>query len=174
MAKRTKNILTTMSTAELKRMLATKQKIEKLEAARDKLTADLAKVDKEIEKLLGGGTARAIRKKAAKKKTAKKTVRRKAGTKKKVVAKKAGRKIAKRPVRRTTRKRAAATPKLEDVVIQVLRAGGGKMKFPEIRDTITSKKLYKSKSKNFDNVLRRTISTAKGIKRVTRGVYSAK
>jgi len=37
--------------------------------------------------------------------------------------------------------------------------------------TIQKKKLIKTKSANFANVLRRTISTSEKIKRVGRGVY---
>jgi len=207
MARMTKDLLRSVSAAELKQALAVKSKVEELEARRATLTRDLAKIEKEIAKLMDGGTAparkKATRKKAAKKKvakkaakkTAKKTVRKKAGVKKagvkkagvkkagrkKVAAKAATRKTTRKTTKKTTRKSAGKTPRvkaptgarLEDVIIQVIKAGGGRMAFPEIKETITSQKLYKTKSKNFDNVLRRTISTAKGVKRVARGVYSA-
>jgi hypothetical protein len=47
------------------------------------------------------------------------------------------------------------------------------MAFPEIMATIQKKKLIKTKSANFANVLRRTISTSEKIKRVSRGTYRA-
>jgi len=43
---------------------------------------------------------------------------------------------------------------------------GGKMKFPEFKTTIKSWKIHNPNSRNFDNVLRRTISTAKRVTRV--------
>lgn len=168
MAKTPRDLLNSLSAAELKRMIVTKQKVEKLETAQTSLLGKLAKVEKEIAKLLAGGAVKAPRKKVAKK-----TARKKAGRKaapKKTVAKKAG----KKPIRKAPRKRAGSGAKLEDVIIQVIKAAGKEMSFPDIKATIASKKLYKSKSKNFDNVLRRTISTAKGIKRVGRGVYAVK
>ena len=41
----------------------------------------------------------------------------------------------------------------------------------DILTTVTKKKLIKSKSADFANVLRRTVSISKKIKRVSRGVY---
>jgi hypothetical protein len=169
MAKTRKDLLNSLSAAELKRMIVTKQKVEKLETAQTSLLGKLAKVEKEIAKLLAGGLAKAPRKKTAKKKTAKKKPGRKAAPKKKVA-----KKVGKKPTRKAPRMKAASGAKLEDVIIQVIKAAGKEMSYPDIKATIASKKLYKSKSKNFDNVLRRTISTAKGIKRVGRGVYAVK
>jgi hypothetical protein len=206
MAKRAKTILTNISAAELRRMLAIKEKLEKLESRRKTVAAELTKLDKEIEKILAGGAPAARRKKVVKKKAVKKKAGRRKVAKKKVAAKKAGarsgrkvakktvrkaakktvkaaakktgRKVAKKPARKKPARKRAAQGKggatLEDVVIGVIKAAGKEMSFPDIRDTITSKKLYQSKSKNFDNVLRRTISTAKRIKRVGRGVYAVK
>jgi len=51
-------------------------------------------------------------------------------------AKGASKNAAKRPT-----KKVGSGAKLEDIVIQVLKANGKAMKFPEIRDTITSGKL---------------------------------
>lgn len=69
------------------------------------------------------------------------------------------------------RKQTAAKVRLEDVVVEVLTDRGEAMSFKEILETITSQQLFKSRSKSFDNVLRRTISTSDKIKRVSRGVY---
>jgi len=45
------------------------------------------------------------------------------------------------------------------------------MAFKDILATIEKKKLVRTRSKNFANVLRRTLSTSKAVKRVGRGVY---
>jgi hypothetical protein len=173
MVKTRQDLLHGLSAAELKRMIVAKQKIEKLETTQTSLLGKLAKVEKEIAKLLAGGAAKAPRKKVGKKRAAKrKTVKKTA--KKKVVAKRAKKKTSKKPVRKVPRRKAGTGARLEDVIIQVLKAAGKEMSYPDIKATIASEKLYKSKSKNFDNVLRRTISTAKGLKRVGRGVYAVK
>jgi hypothetical protein len=62
---------------------------------------------------------------------------------------------------------------VESVVVALLKANKKPMAFPEIMDTIQKKKLIKTKSANFANVLRRTISTSEKIKRVARGTYRA-
>ncbi|MBK9304479.1 MAG: hypothetical protein IPM94_11465 [bacterium] len=59
------------------------------------------------------------------------------------------------------------------MVVALLKANKKPMAFPEIMATIQKKKLVKTKSANFANVLRRTISTSSKIKRVGRGVYRA-
>ncbi len=64
-----------------------------------------------------------------------------------------------------------AGPTIESVVVDLIKANGGKMAFQDILATIQKKKLVKSKAKSFDNVLRRTISTSGKIKRAGRGVY---
>jgi adenylate kinase len=189
MPKFSKKILESVSTTELKRLVVVKGKIEKLEAQKKKLETALAKVEKELAKLWGGGAVAKPKKKAARKKVARKKVARKknarkaapkkkvatkraAAPKKKVVAKKVGKKKSRKaPVKWAAK---APTATLEDVVAKVIKAGGKKMAFQDIKKTIQSKKLFKTKSKNFDNVLRRTISTAKTIKRAGRGVYTVK
>jgi hypothetical protein len=83
-----------------------------------------------------------------------------------------GRARAGKGTRRTgTRRKSGAKTSLAGVVIQVLTERGEAMAFKEILETITSQKLFRSRSKSFDNVLRRTISTSDKIKRVSRGVY---
>ena len=47
----------------------------------------------------------------------------------------------------------------------------GPVAFKDLYGVIVKGKLFKSKSKNFDNVLCRTLSTSKKIKRVGRGLY---
>jgi hypothetical protein len=174
----TKKMLESVSTAELKRLVVVKGKMEKLEAEKKKLETALAKVDKELTSLFGSKPAAKPRKKATRKKVARKRVVKKKvaakspGSKKKVLAKNAGKKAP----RKAPTKRAAkgTTATLEDVVTKVIKAGGKKMAFQDIKKTIQAKKLFKTKSKNFDNVLRRTISSSKTIKRAGRGIYSVK
>ncbi len=68
---------------------------------------------------------------------------------------------------------AKTAPTIESVVIDVIKANGGKMAFQEVLATIQKKKLIKTKANDFANVLRRTISTSGKIKRAGRGVYRA-
>ncbi|MDO8943225.1 MAG: HTH domain-containing protein [Desulfobacterales bacterium] len=55
----------------------------------------------------------------------------------------------------------------------MLKANKKPMAFSEIMATIQKKKLIKTKSANFANGIRRTISTSGAIKRVARGTYRA-
>lgn len=184
MAKRTKTTAADFTVAELKAMLAAKTKIDELTARRDALAADLAKVEKELAGLLGGVVpGKPARKKAGRKKAAKKAAKRpvrKTAAKAAAVAPKRGRPKkaagAKGRAKKATgaaTKRAAAKggPTIESVVVDVIKANGGEMAFQEIKASILKKKLVKTKATNFDNVLRRTISTSGKIKRAGRGVY---
>jgi len=64
----------------------------------------------------------------------------------------------------------AAKPTIEDVVVKVL--GRRQMAFPYILAKIQKDKLVATKSKDFANVLRRTLAISKRIQRVSRGVYA--
>ncbi len=77
---------------------------------------------------------------------------------------------------KAVKKVAAKAPRVtvESVVVDLIKANGKPMTFPEIHDAITKRKLVKTKSKNFANVLRRTLSTSGLLKRVDRGVYGLK
>jgi hypothetical protein len=100
---------------------------------------------------------------------AKKVVRR--------VAKKAGRPVGKKVVRGVGKKTAPkrpATPGIQGVVVSLIRANGKPMEFKAILAAIKKGKLVKTKSKDFANVLRRTLSTSTKVKRVARGVYGVK
>lgn len=159
--------------SELKAMLAAKTKIDELTAKRDALAADLAMVDKELAGLLGGvvpGTPAG--KKASKKAAAKAaTAAPKRGRPRRAAGDK---KTAKKPTRAKSAPRAAkSAPTIESVVVDLIKANGGKMAFQEVLATIQKKKLIKTKAKDFANVLRRTISTSGKIKRAGRGVYRA-
>ncbi len=165
MPKVSKSILESMSLGELKKLTAIKEKLDALEARKATLETELAKVNKEIAMLLGG--------RAAPKQTTRKVTRKKRATKKATT--KAGRGSKKRAAKKkVTKKAASKVPRVtvESVVVDLLKANKKPMPFADILATITKKKLVKTKSKSFDNVLRRTLSTSKVVKRVSRGVYS--
>jgi len=111
------------------------------------------------------------RKKVSKKTTAKKKVTKKKASKKKVAIKKVTKKTTKKTSRRAPAKTSGRV-KLEDVVVKVIKANGGPMGYKELISVIVKKKLFVSKSSNFDNVLRRTLSTSKLVKRAGRGIYA--
>jgi flagellar motor protein MotB len=188
MAKRKSTILTELSTADLKRLLVARERIDILEKEQAHLFKDLDSVEKELAKLVGGALPRGRKKKVGKKKVRKKTAKKKATKKKatkkkftrkkvtkKAVVKKTGRrKVTKKKVTRkkaSTRKAATGRIKLEDVIVQVIKKVKGPMTFKDLKATIVDGKLFKTKSANFDNVLRRTLSTSKAVKRVGRGIY---
>ncbi len=187
--------LVQLSTAELKRLLAARERIDVLEAEKARLLKSLAVVDGELARLLAGaapGTAKktarkkAVKKKTARKKTAKKKVARKKTARKtakkavrktaakKTVKKAAGKKTARRKTSRkkTAGKTGGARVRLEDVIVAVLKKAGGPLPFKDLHETIVGGRLFATKSANFDNVLRRTLSTSKAVKRVGRGVYA--
>lgn len=190
-------LLNELSTADLKNLLAARERIDVLEKEQARLVKELAAVDGELGKLMAGaagkGRKAAVRKtgrkKVAKKKTAKKKVTRKKATRKKVAkkatkkvtrkapAKKVGRKAVKKPVRKAGGKKTGtgrSGVKLEDVVAALIKKARGPVAYKELYKAIVDGKLYATKSSNFDNVLRRTLSTSKIIKRVGRGVYGLK
>jgi len=196
------SLLVELSVADIKKLLANKKLIDVVIARKAKLETDLAKVERELERLLGAvvsprkkGPRRKTRKKAkrkklgrpAKKKAAKKKAAKKKVTKKRVTKKKATKKrvtkkrmtkkrvtkkkVARKSGRKSTKKTGRSSPTLEQVVAGLIKRNGAPLPFQKILSTITRKKLFVSKSKNFDNVLRRTLSTSTVIKRVGRGVY---
>jgi len=175
MAKKKASILTDLSTTDLKRLLAARERIDVLEKDKARLLKELSAVDKELAQLMGGGTTR---KKTTRKKTTKKKAAKKKTTRKKVVKKTTRKKTTKKKVlMKTTRKpRGAAAGKgrvtLEDVILKVIKGNKGPMPFKDLKKAIVGGKLFKTKSANFDNVLRRTLSTSKAVKRVGRGVYA--
>ncbi len=115
------------------------------------------------------------KKKIAKKASAKKPVAKKKTAKKPVGKKKAAGKAA--PAKGASRKAAAGKSgkaTLESVVAGLIRANGGKMSVQDILGAIAKGKLVKSKSGNFANVLRRTLSTSKILVSAGRGQYKVK
>ncbi len=207
MPRRRKVLPTDLSLAELKRLVAVKERMDKLTSRKAKLEKELAKIEKDLTKLLAG-VGKPARKKAGRKKVAKKKAVGRPRKKKKAVGrprkkkpvgrprkkkpvgrprKKAARKVAKKTVKKAVRKvakkkvrktgKVLASPRrkgkqtLEDVVAGLIKKNGKPLAFQDILATIVKKKLVATKSKNFANVLRRTLSTSKKIKRVGRGVY---
>jgi len=177
-----------LSVAQIKKILSVKEKLEMLEARKDKIDSDIARAERDLTKLLSGSKVqprkrRKVKRKAKKKarkkvvkKTAKKTGRKVTRRKAKKVVKKTTRKKARKKTTRKTgkvRKTRASQGKqtLEEVVASLIRSKGKPLAFQNILSTIQKKKLFKTKSKNFANVLRRTLSTSKMVKRVSRGVY---
>jgi len=88
-------------------------------------------------------------------------------------AKAAKAKPGRKPKVRVARKSTAPRQTVESTAVALLKANKKPMAFPEIMATIQKRKLIKTKSANFANVLRRTISTSSKVKRVGRGVYRA-
>jgi hypothetical protein len=177
-----------LSVAQIKKILAMKEKLEKLQVRRDKIDSEIARAEGDLARLLRGSKVKPrkrkkVRKKAkkrakkkVKKKTAKKTKRKVTKRKaRKVVKKSVRKKGAKRAVRKTGKvkraKKSRGKPTLEEVVASLIKARGKPLAFQDILKTIQKRKLFQTKSKNFANVLRRTLSTSRVVKRVGRGVY---
>jgi hypothetical protein len=202
MARPANALLNNLSTADLKRLLAARERIDVLEQERAVLQDGLARVDRELGKLMAGaapaaqkaartkiagkkaGRKKTGKKKAAKKKDGRKKTAKKKVTKKKVTKKKAGTK--KTATKKAARKKVAAKktgksvaarggslirPRLEDVIVGVIGSRGGKVPYKELYAAIVNGRLFASRSGNFDNVLRRTLSTSAKVKTVSRGVY---
>jgi hypothetical protein len=151
---------------------ANRKQLASTQAQFKKLESRLAALDKEYVavQVATGQLVAGLLKGAAAKATAPKTTR----TPKVQVAKKsavAKAKPGRKPKVQVARKSAAPRQTVESVVVALLKANKKPMAFPVIMATIQKKKLIKTKSANFANVLRRTISTSSKIKRVGRGVY---
>lgn len=179
MARKKSSLLNELSTADLKRLLHARERIDVLEGEKAKLVKELTRVEKELGKLMEGAATgkavrktakKSVRKKTVKKKTVKKKTAKKKTVKKKTIKKKVTRK--KSPVRKApASKKASGKMKLEDVIVAVIRKNGSPVAFQDLKARIVKGKLFKTKSGNFDNVLRRTLSTSKMVKRVGRGIY---
>ncbi len=142
MPRRKSSLLKELSTADLKRLLAARERIDVLEGEKSKLVKALAKVEKELGKLMRGASGTG------------------SGAVKKVRRKKS-----------VPKKAAAGKVKLEDVIVSVIKKNRSPIAYQELKARIIKGKLFKTKSDNFDNVLRRTLSTSKMVKRVGRGIY---
>ncbi len=165
-----------LSLEDLRKLMDVKQQMGELEKRRAELQKELARVEKELASLQQGTVVRkrAVRGKKAGTPAAGK---RKAKTAARASEKKAAAKAAKKVTRKGARGKAApakAKQTLEDVIAGLITSHGGKMSVKEILHAIQEGKLFKSKSKNFENVLRRTLSTSQRIVRAGRGVYKLK
>ncbi len=162
-----------LSLADLRSLLAAKEKMVALEERKAALEKELVQVDAALRQLAAGAApavARAGRQPGRRR-------GRKPGPKPKRRAGKAGRRAAAKPAKpaaargRKAERGTGAT--LQDVVVGLIRKNGAPMPFQDILAAITKQKLVKTRSKNFANVLRRTLSTSTRVKRVARGTYAA-
>jgi hypothetical protein len=207
MARSRSSYLNELSTADLKQLLAARERIDVLEKEKARLEKDLGAVDAELKRLVAGvekpAAGAASRKKVTRKKTARKKAAGKTVAGKKTTRKKVTRKVAAKPAagKKTTKKKVAgkaapaakktatrkktskkatgkkakvqkAAPTLEDIVVGIIKAAGQPVSYQDIMAAIRQGKLFTSRSKNFDNVLRRTLSTSKKVKRAGRGIYT--
>lgn len=172
MARTRSSYLNELSTADLKLLLAARERIDVLEKEKARLLKELAAIDGELQRLVAGVEKPAPQKAPARKKVArKKTSPMKA---QKVSRKTAGKKTTRKTVKKTASRPAqkvAAKPRLEDVVVGIIKRRGQPVSYQDILARIQKGKLFHSKSSNFDNVLRRTLSTSKKLKRAGRGIY---
>jgi hypothetical protein len=177
-----------LSIAQIQTLLTIKQRLVEME----KLQNQLQTMDAQITQLArssrtgrgktGGRKGRGRRRTA----TLSATTRRRRVGRPAASLKGAARPVLRRG--RTTRKAAARVGKgnvivrrgrgkggksLEQTIVDLLKSNAKPMKFPDIKTTILRRKLFKTRSKNFDNVLRRTISSSRVIRRISRGVYNA-
>ncbi len=159
-----------------------RKQLAKTQAQFKMLESRLAALDKEyaaLQAATGQLMAALLKGAAAKAKaTAPKTTRTpkvQVGQKAKATKAKPGRKPKIQVAAKRGRPAATKAPRqtVESVVISLLKANMKPMAFPEIMAVIQKKKLIKTNSANFANVLRRTISTSSKIKRVARGMYRA-
>ncbi len=177
---RTKRVLASdLSLAEIRNLLAAKERMVGLEEKKAKLEEELAAVNAQLGKLTAAGRpgrkpgrkpGRPATKKAGRR-AAKKAGRPAAKKAGRPAAKKAGRPAVKKAPRRASGKVAPKAGSLQDVIVKLIRANGKPMEFKAILAAIKKGKLVKTKSKDFSNVLRRTLSTSTAVKRVARATY---
>lgn len=161
-----KALLADLTINDLKKLLVARKQIDVLEKRKNQLTRELTAVDKELAKLLKGLGGSAGSGKRKKKSATKKTTRKKTSRKKTVRKKATGARSA-----ASGKKAGRSKMTLEEVVARLIKKKGAPIPFKDLSASITKGRLFFSKSKNFDNVLRRTLSTSKKIKRVGRGLY---
>jgi len=134
---------------ELRKELQAKERaVAKLSAQRNKLVAELAKVDRDIAKLGGATESGKVRKRAG----------RPAGRKK------AAKKVSKR------RKGRKGKP-LVDYIHRVLAKKSGGMRVKEVAAAV-KKAGYKTRSKDFYGIVAAALRDDKRFKRLGRGVYA--
>jgi (p)ppGpp synthase/HD superfamily hydrolase len=200
MARTKASYLNELSTADLKQLLEARQRIDILEKEKARLSRELQVIEGELKRLVDGvespasgprtrGKKAAVKKRpvkkvtkkvvkkvakeAAKKNAAKKVLTKKKTAKNKVAKKGTGKKTINKKViaKKAGGSKGAAPVRLEDVVVGIIRKAGKAVPYRDIMGAITKGKLFTSKSANFDNVLRRTLSTSKKVKSAGRGIY---
>ena len=186
-------LLAQLSRADLQNLLAAKVEIEELQERRAVLQKELGTIENALLRLLGkaagargrGKKRKQVPAKSAKSATSAKSAKSAKPAKKKKAAKRklakpAPKRAAKRPAGTARKGKPSVTASgraaggritLEDVVVSVLKRHGEPLPFKVLLQTIVGGRLFKTRSANFENVLRRTLSTSKRVKRVGRGVY---
>jgi hypothetical protein len=156
MSRPSKAELLNLSIPKIKGLMAARTPLARLEARKANLEAQISRIEADLEKLVRGFTLAPTRKST-------RQTRGRQG--------RPGRQG--KAARKAGAVKAAARPRqtLQDVVVAVIRQSGGKMAFQDILATIQANKLYHSKSRNFANVLRRTVSISPRVKRAGRGIY---
>jgi hypothetical protein len=169
MPKNLGSLARSLSVEEIKSLLVMKEQLIEAEARRATIEQELRKIDGEIVKLVKKLGASSPRRATSSRKptTRRRRTRAAASTKRRTTRGKA------RAGAQSARGRGRGGKSLEQVIIDLIHSKGGKMLFPDIKSTIVRRKLFATRSKNFDNVLRRTISSSRKIKRVARATYTA-
>ncbi len=158
-------LASSLTVVELRSLLAVKEKMVALEAKKAKLESELAAVNASLRKI---ASASATAPKGKPRRKARRPRKKTAAVAKAAASKKVARKKTRgAKVRRSGRTGAT----LQEVVAGLIRQNGKPMEFQTILGTIRRKKLVTTRSANFANVLRRTLSTSTRIKRVARGTY---
>ena len=187
-------MLQSLSRAQIERLLKAKERIETLQSRRDELRKELAQIEADSRRLARGDRRRGQdrpqaaqvgeRRRPRRKATAQED-RQEARGEEASLTPRSGRRATQghegaRRRRPRTGPRGHGAPKsggagkratLEDVVVSLIEKRGEPVPFQVLLSTIIGKKLFKTRSSNFDNVLRRTLSTSTRIKRVGRGIY---
>jgi hypothetical protein len=161
MARSLKSIADELTLSELKSLLKVKEEMTKLETQRARLSKEIAAVDGRLDKLRSSISG-------------KPGVAKKRGRPAKAKPKKATKKTRTAKAKPAAAKGTSPKATVESVAVELIRGAGQPMSFQDILNAIVSGKLIATKSKNFANVLRRTLSASAKFKRVGRGVYSVK
>jgi hypothetical protein len=173
MPRRKSKPATSLTAAKRKQLAATQAQFKKLESRLAALDREYAAVQVATNQLVASLLVEAAGKAKTAASTTTRTPKVQVGKKVKATKAKPGRKPKAQVAAKRGRPAAPKAPRqtVESVVVALLKANKKPMAFTEIMATIQKKKLIKTKSANFANVLRRTISTSSKIKRVARGTY---
>jgi len=141
-----------MSIARLRKELARKeQQVARLTAKKEDLLKQIADVDGQIEAIVGKGADRGAAPKAEK-----------------PASKQAG----KRGTKRRKKQRRGGRPKLAETIKEILQEAKEPMGANDIAEALKARK-FKTRSKNLVNLVREALTRVKGVRRVSRGQYTA-